>query len=339
MGDKDCLARNTVPEGAKNMDRWTELETFVAIAESESMTKAAETLRLSISGVSRYLMNLESRLGVRLVQRSTRRLSLTSEGEQFYADARHVLSSLQEAESNVSAGVLAPTGRLRIGASLSFCLLHLMPIVEQFRAAYPKVRVEIVASNRYYDIIENGLDLAIRTRRVEADSSIQIRRLAETRRLLAASPDYLHQRGVPQHPEELRAHDLILYTLADSWNELVFKKDDQAVRIDVDGIINANDGQLICAAARNGMGILVQPTYIIQADLESGRLVRILDDWDLPRLTMNIAFPTRSLLPARTRLFIDFLVERFREQKYEEIWTGHMGQNQAPARNPRTKRT
>jgi len=303
------------------MDRWTELQAFVAIAESESMTKAAETLNLSISGVSRYLMNLETRLGVRLVQRSTRRLSLTSEGEQFYNDTRHVLANLQEAEASVSAGVLAPTGRLRIGASLSFCLLHLMPAVERFRQRFPQVRVEVVASNRYYDLIENGLDLAIRTRRVEADSSIQIRRLAETRRLLAASPEYLERRGTPQHPADLRDHDLLLYTLADNWNELNFKKGEERTKIDVDGIINANDGQLICAAARKGMGILVQPTYIIQKDLEDGRLIRVLDDWDLPRLTMNIAFPTKSQLPARTRLFIDFLVERFREHDYERVWT------------------
>ena len=303
------------------MDRWTELQAFVAIAESESMTKAAETLNLSISGVSRYLMNLETRLGVRLVQRSTRRLSLTSEGEQFYNDTRHVLANLQEAEASVSAGVLAPTGRLRIGASLSFCLLHLMPAVERFRQRFPQVRVEVVASNRYYDLIENGLDLAIRTRRVEADSSIQIRRLAETRRLLAASPEYLERRGTPQHPADLRDHDLLLYTLADNWNELNFKKGEERTKIDVDGIINANDGQLICAAARKGMGILVQPTYIIQKDLEDGRLIRVLDDWDLPRLTMNIAFPTKSQLPARTRLFIDFLVERFREHDCERVWT------------------
>lgn len=303
------------------MDRWTELQAFVAIAESQSLTKAAETLRLSTSGVSRYLMNLESRLGVRLVHRSTRHLSLTSEGQQFYTDACHVLASLQEAEANISAGVLAPTGRLRVGASLSFCLLHLMPVVEQFRARYPQVRVEVVASNRYYDIIENGLDLAIRLRRVEADSSIQIRRLAESRRLLAASPEYIQKRGIPRHPEDLHEHHLILYTLADNWNELAFSKGDDKVKIEVDGIINANDGQLICTAARNGLGILVQPTYIIQADLEAGRLVRVLDDWDLPRLTMNVAFPTKAQLPARTRLFIDFLVQRFKEHEYEKIWT------------------
>ena len=165
------------------------------------------------------------------------------------------------------------------------------------------------------------LDLAIRTRRVEADSSITIRRLAETRRLLAASPEYLDRRGIPKHPEELTGHDLILYTLADNWNEFSFRRGGEAVVVKVDGAIVANDGQLICKAARDGLGILAQPTYIIQTDLAAGRLVRVLDDWDLPRLTMNIAYASKFFVPLRTRLFIDFLVEQFRAQNYEETWT------------------
>ena len=302
------------------MDRWTEFQVFVSIAEERSMTRAAVALNLSVSGVSRHLMNLETRLGARLVQPSTRQLSLTSEGEHLYADARDLLATWEEAEASVTARSHAPTGRLRVGASLSFCLLHLMPVVEQFRPAIP-MSVEIVASNRYYDIIENGLDLAIRLRRVEADSSIRFGGWQKSRRLLAASPEYIQKRGIPRHPEDLHEHHLILYTLADNWNELAFSKGDEKVKIEVDGIINANDGQLICTAARNGLGILVQPTYIIQTDLEAGRLVRVLDDWDLPRLTMNVAFPTKAQLPPRTRLFIDFLVERFRANDYEKIWT------------------
>lgn len=243
------------------MDRWTEFQVFVSIAEERSMTRAANALNLSVSGVSRHLMSLEARLGARLVQRSTRQLSLTSEGEHLYADARDLLATWEEAEASVTAYSHAPTGRLRIGASLSFSLLHLMPVVEQFRQLYPALTIEIVASNRYYDIIENGLDLAIRTRRVEADSSITIRRLAETRRLLAASPQYLNRRGTPKHPQDLNDHDLILYTLADNWNEFILRKDEEAIAVKVDGAILANDGQLICQAARDGLGILSQPTY------------------------------------------------------------------------------
>lgn len=283
------------------------------------MTRAATALNLSVSGVSRHLFNLESRLGARLVQRSTRQLSLTSEGEALFAQAKDLLATWETAEANVTAHSHAPTGRLRIGASLSFSLLHLMPVVAQFRQLYPAVSIEIVSSNRYYDIIENGLDLAIRTRRVEADSSITIRRLGETRRLLAASPDYLQRKGVPTHPSELGDHELILYTLADNWNEFSFKRQDETVVVKVDGVIIANDGQLICQAARDGLGILAQPTYIIHEDLKAGRLVTVLNDWDLPHLTMNIAYPSKSFVPLRTRLFIDFLVERFRATDFATI--------------------
>lgn len=303
------------------MDRWTEFQVFVKIAEDRSLTRAARALNLSVSAISRHLMNLEARLGARLIQRSTRQLSLTSEGEALFIDARDLLATWEAAEGNVTARSHAPTGRLRIGASLSFSLLHLMPVVAQFRQLYPAVSIEIVSSNRYYDIIENGLDLAIRTRRVEADSSITIRRLGETRRLLAASPKYLERRGIPIHPQDLLGHDLILYTLADNWNEFHFSKRGDAVVIKVDGGILANDGQLICQAARDGLGILAQPTYIIQDDLDKGHLVRVLDEWDLPRLTMNIAYPSKSFVPVRTRLFINFLAERFRMNDFEAIWT------------------
>lgn len=303
------------------MDRWTEFQVFVKIAEERSLTQAARALNLSVSAISRNLANLEARLGARLIQRSTRQLSLTSEGVALFTDARDLLATWEAAEGNVTARSHAPTGRLRIGASLSFSLLHLMPVVAQFRQLYPALSIEIVSSNRYYDIIENGLDLAIRTRRVEADSSITIRRLGETRRLLAASPEYLARRGTPVHPQDLLEHDVILYTLADNWNELSFTKGVYSLSIKVDGGILANDGQLICKAARDGLGILAQPTYIIQDDLDSGSLVRVLDDWDLPRLTMNIAYPSKSFVPLRTRLFINFLVERFRLNEFENAWT------------------
>jgi DNA-binding transcriptional LysR family regulator len=196
-----------------------------------------------------------------------------------------------------------------------------MPAVKVFRELYPSLSVEIISSNRYYDIIENGLDLAIRLRRVEADRSITIRRIAETRRVLAASPDYLAKYGAPAHPQDLKNHNHILYSLADNWNEFHFRKGEEAVKVDVAGGIVANDGQLICAAARDGLGILAQPTYIIQDDLVSGKLVRVLDDWDLPRLTMNVAYPSKQFMPLRTRLFIDFIVETFQKNDYERLWT------------------
>jgi DNA-binding transcriptional LysR family regulator len=303
------------------MDKWTEIEVFNHIAELGSVSRAAESLGMSVSATSRHLIALEERLNVRLIQRTTRQLYLTVEGERFYNRSKDFIQGMKEAEQSISEVALNPTGLLRVSASLSFCLLHLNPLIAEFRTLYPKVSFEIVASNRYYDIIENGVDMAIRTRRVEADSSITIRRLAETRRLLAASPDYIEKHGTPQSPDELKSHDLLLYTLADNWSELTFKRGGETATVPVSGMINSNDGQIIVKAGLDGLGIMAQPTYIIQEHLDSGRLVRVLDEWDLPRLTMSIAFPTRAHLPARTRLFIDYMVRTFKEKDYEALWT------------------
>ncbi|KAA0595607.1 DNA-binding transcriptional LysR family regulator [Azospirillum lipoferum] len=302
------------------MDRLTELEVFTKIAEESNLSRAADALGISVSGVSRHLASLENRLGVRLVQRTTRQLFLTPEGESFSANAREILATLREAEASVSMVVAQPRGTLRVGASLSFALLHLMPVIREFRARHPLVQIDLKVSNRYQDLVESGLDLAIRTRRVEMDSSVTIRKLAETRRLIAAAPAYLRDRGTPAEPRDLLKHDMLLYSLSDDPEHLNLARNGELVRIPLVGQMVCNDGQVLRQAALDGLGIIVQPAYIIHADIKAGRLVRILADWELPRLTMNLAFPSRSHLPARTRLFINALVEYFSRNDFEAEW-------------------
>lgn len=304
------------------MDRITEMQVFVSIAEEASLTRASDTLGLSVSSVSRALSALEQRLGVRLVQRTTRQMALTSEGESFARSARDILGALREAEESASRGVAEPFGTLRVGASLSFALLHLMPVVRGFTERYPRVRIEMQASNRYEDIVEHGLDLAVRTRRTEADSSVTIRKLAEVPRLLAAAPEYLTRHGMPDRPEDLLSHRLLLYSLAEDWDTLVLRRHDETCRLKVSGDLVANDGQLLLRAALDGMGVLMQPAYILQQDLEAGRLVPVLPDWAPDGLVMNIAYPSRSFLPQRTRLFLNALVAHFRDCALEQRWSG-----------------
>jgi DNA-binding transcriptional LysR family regulator len=303
------------------MDRWTEVELFVQVAELGSLTRAAEALHLSTSAVSRHLVALEARLGARLIQRTTRQLYLTQAGEEFYQRCKLVLSDMREAEASVTQAVQNPTGMLRVSASLSFCLLHIAPLLPDFTKRYPNITIDVVAANRYYDLIENGIDVAIRTRQVEADSNITIRRLAETRRILTASPGYLQRHGAPHDPEDLARHKLLIYNLARNPDELRFRRDQATTVVPVKGLLETNDGQVLRAAALDGMGILVQPKYIVYDDLAAGRLVPVLDEWDLPRLTINIAFQTRLYLPAKVRLFIECLVERFRVHDFERLWT------------------
>jgi DNA-binding transcriptional LysR family regulator len=173
-------------------------------------------------------------------------------------------------------------------------------------------------------MIENGIDVAIRTREMEPDSTITIRRLGMTRRFLAASPAYLANRGVPQHPGELSQHALLLYVYANHPNELNFTRGAQRESVKVQGLLESNDGQVLRAAALHGHGILVQPSYIIYDDVVAGRLVPVLDEWDLPLLTINIAYPSRKHLSAKVRSFINFMVDEFDANEYERKWTGRM---------------
>ncbi|MDR7092575.1 LysR family transcriptional regulator [Hydrogenophaga laconesensis] len=304
------------------MDRWTEIELFVQVAETGSLSRAAELLNLSNASASRHLAALEARLGVRLVERNTRRLYLTDTGQEFFQRSRTILADLRDAESTVNAAALNPTGVLRITASLSFSMHHIAPLLREYTERYPNVTVHVEAANRYLDIIDNNIDVAIRNREMEPDSNITIRRLAGTRRILVAAPAYLSRHGTPRNVEDLHRHKLLIYTHANNPNELRFTRGDEQQTIEVKGLLESNDGQILRAAALDGMGILVQPSYIVYDDVVAGRLVPMLDDWDLPRLTVNLAYPSRKHLSAKVRTFIDFMAAHFEKMDYERKWTG-----------------
>lgn len=304
------------------MDRWTEIELFVQVAELGSLSRAAEALGLSNAAASRHLASLEERLSARLVQRNTRRLFLTDVGDAYYRRCKPLLTELRDAESAVNEAVLKPTGLLRVQASLSFSVIVIAPLLPLLAERYPELRVEIVVSNRYQDLLENGIDVAIRNREFESDSAITVRRLAETRRVLAASPQYLQRHGTPRSPDELAQHRLLIYNLANNPHQLRFTRNGAVTTLPVQGFLEANDGQVVRAAALKHLGILLQPMYIIHDDVVAGRLVPVLTEWELSRLTMNIAYPTRRHLPAKVRAFVDFLVEQFEAQDFERRWNG-----------------
>lgn len=303
------------------MTPFHEIELFIQVIDSGSISKAAEQLGLSVSAASRYLISLETRLGVVLVQRTTRKLTLTDVGAEFYRRSRSVLADMREAEAVARDSMVKPSGLLRVTASLSFCLLHIEPLLPDFIRKYPEITVDIIAANRYLDVVDNNVDVAIRTRPYEADSNLTIRRLAQTRRMLAASPGYLGLHGLPQHPAELAQHKVLIYDYAVNPTTLALTRGTEAHTAHVSPFLSTNDGQIVVQAALNDMGILVQPKYIIHDQLSRGHLIPVLDDWRLPLLTMNIAFQTRRHMPAKARLFIDALVERFKANNYEQLWT------------------
>ncbi|MEQ6439331.1 LysR family transcriptional regulator [Pseudomonas aeruginosa] len=293
------------------MDRWTEYEVFVKTAELGSLSKAAEALGLSNAAASRHMAALEDRLGVRLIERNTRRLFVTEIGKIFYEKVKCSLSTMSGAVDAVAASKSHPVGVLRVTGSLSLCLKHIIPLIPKFNQLYPDVRLDVVAENRYYDIIDDNIDVAIRTRGSEADTSLIVRQLSKTKRVLAASPEYLKIHGFPRHPTELSGHSLLLYTYADSPYEMTFQRGEESVRIPTKPAFESNDGYLLRAAALQHMGVLAQPVYVIHDDLVTGRLTTVLSDWELPLLEINLVYTSRSHLPAKTRVFIDFLRQEF----------------------------
>lgn len=302
------------------MDRLTQLELFVRTAEIGVLSRAADTLGISNAAASRYLNALEKRLGVRLIERTTRRLSLTQTGHDFYQRCKSLLDEMEEAESAASASLRSPSGTLTITASISFSKLHLAPILPGFMRKYPQITVSLLGSNRYYDIIDSSIDLAIRTREFEPDSNLAIRKLASTRRILAATPGYLARRGQPRHVSELSDHQLLIYSYAHRPHTLDFSRGREKYSMRITPSIESNDGQIIRELAQADGGILIQPIYVIDDDLAAGRLVPILDDWELPTLTINAAFQERRYMPAKTRLFIEYLVNYFRANEFEQRW-------------------
>ncbi len=308
------------------MDRWTEIELFVQTAELGNLSKAAEVLAISNATASRFLASLEGRLDARLIERNTRGLALTEVGEEFYLRCKGILTDMKDAEAAANATTLDPSGTLRITSSLSSCMKYITPVLPRFVERYPNIDIELVSANRYFDLIESGIDVAIRTREYEPNSNITVRRLAQTRRILVASPSYLARYGTPQTLEQLAQHKFLLYTYISKPNELHLTRGGATQVVKVRTGLQANDGQILRAAALDGLGILVQASSLIYDDVEAGRLLPLLDEWDLPRLSINIAYRTRKHLPAKVRVFIDFMVETFRQMDCEKKWSSPAGQ-------------
>lgn len=275
---------------------------------------------MSSAAASRCLNMLEERLAVRLVERTTRRLWLTDAGLEYHKRCVALLTELAEADAAATAASIKPKGTLRVTSSVSFAMMHIAPGLPEFRKRYPDLSVQIITANRYPDFIEAGIDIAIRTREHEGDSGITVRRLAQTRRVLAASPAYLCEHGQPSAPSDLLQHQLIVYNLANDPYVLNFHRGAQTQAVNITSVLDANEGQVIRAAALAGLGILIQPLYIVHDDIVSGRLVPVLSDWQLPPLTINLAFQSRRHQPAKIRVFTEFLLERFERLDLAKKW-------------------
>lgn len=300
------------------MDRLAEMEVFVRVVDEGGFSAAARALNMSKSAVSKRVASLEDRLGARLINRTTRRLALTDAGTTFYARAARILAEAEEAEAAVSSLQAAPRGVLRVNAPVSFGLNHLGGLLPGFLARYPDLSVDLVLNDRFVDLVDEGFDLAIRITSLE-DSSLIARRLCGLHRILVASPDYLDRHGVPDHPDDLRDHACLLYTyLRRSGEWTLHTGDGRAARVQVNAAaLSANNGDVLGEAAIQGLGITMMPTFIIGEALASGRLVRVLPDWEDLSGGIYAVWPSGRFIPAKVRAFVDLLVDAFRDPPWE----------------------
>jgi DNA-binding transcriptional LysR family regulator len=287
-------------------DRVVSMQTLVRVVDSGSLSAAARALGKSLAAVSRTVTQLEERLGARLLNRSTRKLTLTEAGAAFYDSAKRILAEIDEAELAIGGRAAAPRGTLTVTAPLLFGRLHVAPVVAECLERYPEVAAQLVLTDRNVNLVEEGIDVAVRIGQLD-DSSLVARRLGEVARVVCASPPYLRRHGVPRTPEDLRGRECLRFTGLAPGREWVFMDGN---RVPVTSRFACNVVEPAIDAARSGGGVLMALGYQVADDLAAGRLVRLLQPFEPPPLPINAVFLSPRLMAARVRLFLDLLTER-----------------------------
>ncbi len=286
-----------------------EREAFFRVVEERGFGAAARRLDTTPASVSRRVKALEQRLGVRLLQRTTRKLSLTEAGERYFQEARRLVRELDDLEEALSASANEPEGELRIVAPMSFGQRTLAPLVARFAEDHRKLRISLILEDRETDLIDEAADLAIRIG-YPTDSSLVARAITSVPRHACASPEYLERHGCPESPEDLLHHDCLHYNLISEREEWTFLGDGGEQTLAVKGIFCSNNGDVLAAAAMRGLGITLLPNFIVDEALAEGRLVKVLENFERAPLTLFALYPSRRHVPAKTRRFLDYLLTR-----------------------------
>ncbi|WP_153912510.1 LysR family transcriptional regulator [Shewanella sp. TC10] len=287
------------------------LKLFVRVAATNNISQAGKELNLSPAVASAHINKLEDSLGVRLIHRTTRKVSLTEEGQDFLPHAEEVIASFEAAKASVGAGSITPRGTLRVNAPASFGRMHLMPALKGFVKQYPDLTVDLRLSDSILDLVEGGFDIAIRDASLN-DSSLVARKLAVDKRIICASPEYLAEFGEPKTPEELNEHSCVNLIGIDTW---VFNSTNGQISIKPTGNIRADNGEAVRDACANGIGITMSSTWCVHQHIEQGKLVQILKDYPLISNTAIWAvYPSSRLLAPKVRAFIDYFADKFGDQ-------------------------
>ncbi|WP_448950000.1 LysR family transcriptional regulator [Labrys neptuniae] len=299
-------------------NRAGEMEVFVAAAELRGFSAAGRKLHLSPSAVSKLVTRIEDRLGARLLVRTTRALQLTPEGETYLARAQIILADIAETERMISSGgQVVPSGRLRVSASVGFGARCVVPVLPDFLARYPKVELDLSLTDDVIDLVEEKADIAIRSGPLR-DSSLKARKIVESPRVITASPDYLARHGVPRTPEDLAQHNCLLFNFRRGLDSWPFRDPGVAAvrRVQVTGNFTANNGPTLRKLCLDGLGLVRLGRFHVQPDLETGRLVPVLEDYNARDIEpFHAVFVGHEHLAARIRAFVDFLAERIGRER------------------------
>lgn len=297
----------------------SELEFFSLLIKAGSLSAAARELDLTPPAVSKRLAQLESRLKVRLLNRTTRRISLTNEGEVYLANARRILAEIEEMEQLVSSSSAAPKGLLRVNATLGFGRTYIAPMVSAFCKRYPEVDVQLQLTDRPLNLADEAFDVGIRFGE-PPDTRVIARKIAANRRLICASPTYLKQHGRPNVPDDLTRHNCIVLrqdeTAYGVWR---FTRGRKTEAVKVRGNLSSNDGEVALHWALDGHGIMMRAEWDLAKYLRSGRLELLLQDYELPPADIYAVYPARNNLSAKVRAFVDFLIQQFGQQPGENV--------------------
>lgn len=304
------------------MDKFEAMRVFCSVIEAGGFAPAADRMGLSTSAVSRHVAQLEAHLNVRLLNRTTRRMSPTDEGFAYFERCTQLLADLEETEASVSGEARRPHGRLRLTAPIALATLRLAPAFAAFSRQYPDITLDILLSDSIADFAEEGLDLAIRVGRVGSENLVA-RHIGDSVLLVAAAPDYLRRAGTPSCPDDLAHHECLTYTYSSIGNQWSFEDSNgKTMTTRIGGPINANNGMLLAEIAAAGGGIAFAPCFILQPLIDAGRLQRVLPDWGTPRLPIHAVYPTRRHLSAKVQSMTGFLTDWFAKSREQQPEAG-----------------
>jgi DNA-binding transcriptional LysR family regulator len=290
------------------MDRIDAMQAFVAVADLQGFAPAARKLGLSPSGVTRLIAALEERLGARLLQRTTRSVTLTDIGTRYLERARRILADVEEAEGSAQDERARPSGRLVVSAPVGFGRLHVSPVMSAYLKRYPEVSAELRLADRMVNLVEDGIDLAVRIGHL-ADSSLVARQVGEMRRIVVASSDYLTQHGEPDRPEAIASHETIQFGAMTASSDWRFVEDNSEIRVACTPRLSTNSADAAIQYAEQGGGLTRVLAYQAAAAIKGGRLRVVLAQFEQPPLPIHIVYPTSRLLSAKVRAFIDLVTE------------------------------